>query len=96
MAVSLTARERAALKARGPALEPVVHVGQAGLSDTVIAEVDRALTAHELIKVRLGGDRHERVALGDDLCARTGAAAVQRVGRILLLWRPRPLDEPPA
>ena len=59
-------------------------------------EVDRALTAHELLKVRVGADdRAERVAMGDELCARTGATAVDRVGKVLILWRPRPLDDEP-
>ena len=90
----LTTRERAHLKARAHALEPVVQVGSAGLTDTLVAEVDRALTAHELIKVKIGAaDRDERVAIGDEICARTGAAAVHRVGKVLILWRPRP-DEP--
>lgn len=94
MAPTLTTRERAHLKARAHALEPVVQVGSAGLTDTLVAEVDRALTAHELIKVKIGAaDRDERVAIGDEICARTGAAAVHRVGKVLILWRPRP-DEP--
>ena len=90
----LTPRERAALKARAHALEPYVTVGQAGVSDAVVAETDRALTAHELIKVRLAGaDRETRQALTEDLCRRTDAAAVQSVGRILVLYRPRPDEE---
>jgi RNA-binding protein len=94
MPVSLTARERAALKARAHSLEPLVQLGQAGLSDAIIAEIDRALTAHELIKVRVGGsDREARSGLCAAICARTDAAEVQRVGKILVLWRPRPLDE---
>lgn len=91
MPVPLTARERAALKARAHALEPVVQVGQSGLTDTVAAEVDRALTAHELIKVKIGDpDRDSRAAMGDAIAARTDAAVVQRVGRIVVLWRPKP------
>ena len=89
----LTSRERAHLKARAHALEPVVIVGHAGVSDAVIAEVDRALSAHELIKLRLGvADREAREALCDELAARAGAARVQRVGRVLVLWRPRPAE----
>jgi RNA-binding protein len=96
MASPLTARERAHLKARAHALEPVVQTGGAGITDAVVAEVDRALTAHELLKVRVGtGDRAERVAIGDELCARTGATAVHRVGKVLILWRPRPMDDEP-
>jgi RNA-binding protein len=94
MASPLTAKERAHLKARAHALEPVVQTGTAGLTDAVVTEVDRALTAHELIKVRVGAaDREARVALGNELCARTDAAAVHRVGKVLILWRPRPDDE---
>jgi putative YhbY family RNA-binding protein len=93
MAPTLTAKERAHLKSRAHALEPVVHIGGAGVTDAVVAEVDRALTAHELIKVRIAADdREQRVATGDDLCARTDAAAVHRVGKVLILWRPRPVD----
>lgn len=91
MAMSLTPRERAHLKARAHALEPVVHIGNAGITDTVVAEVDRALTAHELIKVKVASDdRQARVAIGDEICSRTDATAVHRVGKVLILWRPRP------
>lgn len=94
MPVTLTARERAHLKARAHALEPVVHVGNAGLTDKVAAEVERALTAHELIKVKIGGaDRLAREALCDEICGRAEAAEVQRVGKVLVLWRPRPVEE---
>lgn len=95
MPTSLTARQRATLKARAHALEPTVTVGQAGLSEAVVAEADRALTAHGLIKVRIGGaDRDARAEMRDTLCTRTDAAAVQSVGKILVLWRPRPDDAP--
>lgn len=95
MSVPLTSRERAHLKARAHALEPIVQIGHHGITDTVVAEVERALTAHELIKVRIGGtDRDAREAMGAQLCARTDAASVQRVGKVLVLWRPRP-SEPP-
>jgi RNA-binding protein len=91
MPVTLSARERAHLKARAHPLEPVVQVGQAGVTPELTAEVDRSLTAHELIKVRVGGaDRHERERVGDALAAATDAAVVHRVGKVVVLWRPRP------
>jgi putative YhbY family RNA-binding protein len=94
MSVSLTARERAHLKARAHALEPVVQIGHDGLTAAVVKEIDRALTAHELIKIRASGDdRMERAAFMEEICDRTGAAAVQRVGKVLVIWRPRPDDE---
>lgn len=94
MPVPLTPRERQQLKARAHALEPVVHVGQAGVTDKVAAELDRALTAHELIKVKVTApDREAREALCDDIVTRTDAAEVQRVGKVLVLWRPKPEQE---
>ena len=94
MPVSLTPRERAALKARAHSLEPVVKIGQHGLTDAVVVEIDRALTAHELIKVRAGSaDREERTQLVDAISAKTDAASVQSVGKVIVLWRPRPLDD---
>ncbi|MGE3405044.1 MAG: ribosome assembly RNA-binding protein YhbY [Vicinamibacterales bacterium] len=94
-ALALTPRQRKALKARAHVLEPVVQIGQAGTSPAVITEVDRSLTAHGLIKVRLNGaDRQSRAELTDALCAETGAVEVQQVGRVLTLWRPRPDDKP--
>jgi RNA-binding protein len=69
----------------------VVFIGQAGLTDGVVAEVDRALTAHELIKVRIdASDRAERAWIAQAICERTDAATVQSVGKVVSLWRPRP------
>lgn len=91
MAVTLTSRERAHLKARAHALEPIVHIGHGGVTDAVIAEIERSLVAHELIKVRAGGpDRDERKAFFAAVCARTGATSVQTVGKVMVLWRPNP------
>ena len=71
-----------------------MQIGHGGLTDAVVKEIDRALAAHELIKVKiLGDDRHEREATGDAICEKTGAAPVQRVGKVMVIWRPKP-DEP--
>ena len=93
MPVSLSARERAHLKARAHKLEPTVQIGHAGLNDAVATEIDRALTAHELIKVKVtAADRDAREALCDAIGPRVDAAEVQRVGKVLVLWRPRPIE----
>ena len=84
----LTASLRKALKARAHKLEPVVLVGAKGLTDEVVAEIDRALKAHELIKVRTPS--LERDARGHALaaiCERTGAQAVQQIGKVWVLFR---------
>lgn len=94
MALKLSARERAHLKARAHALEPSVLVGHDGLTDGVVAEIDRTLAARELIKVRvLDADRDQREKICEAICERTNAAEVQRVGKVMVLWRPRP-DQP--
>jgi len=93
MPAPLTARERAHLKARAHALEPVVQIGHEGLTDAVVNEIDRALSAHELIKIRAAGDdRMERSAFMEEICERTDASPVQRVGKVLVIWRARPED----
>ena len=90
MAQPLTNRERAELKAQAHSLEPRVHVGGAGVTDALVAEVDSALKAHELIKVKVASDdRVARVAMGDEIADRTSATIVHRVGKVVILWRPR-------
>lgn len=87
--LQLTPEQRKFLKAQGHSLKPVVMVGNAGLTEAVIQEADRALKAHELIKVRvLGDDREAREAWFMELCAALDAAAVQHIGKLLLLYRP--------
>ncbi|MBI4754882.1 MAG: ribosome assembly RNA-binding protein YhbY [Betaproteobacteria bacterium] len=96
-ATSLNPAERRALRARAHALKPVVLVGNDGLSEAVLKEVDRSLTAHELIKIRVAGqDRDQREAMLEAVCRATGAAAVQHIGNILVLYRPAPEAVPAA
>ena len=93
MAVSLTTRERAHLKARAHSLEPSVQVGHSGMTDAVAKEVDRALTAHELIKVKIiGDDRDARRDTAAAIANRADAALVYSVGKVIVLWRPNPDD----
>jgi putative YhbY family RNA-binding protein len=101
VAKELTSAERQVLKGRAHRLNPVVLIGAAGLTPTIVAEVDRALRAHELIKIRvMGAERATREALLGALCAATGAAPVQHIGKVLVVYRERPADEtseaPPA
>jgi putative YhbY family RNA-binding protein len=94
MPVALTPRQRAELKARAHALEPAVYVGKAGVQDSIVLEVDRALTAHELIKMKIDADRDERESMAEIVADRTGATVVQRVGKVVVFWRPRPPSTP--
>lgn len=95
MPAALTSRDRSRLKARAHALEPVVQIGHDGVSDAVVAEIDRALAAHELIKVRAAGhDRDARGELLEAILAKIDATPVQTVGKVMVLWRPRPDESP--
>jgi len=84
----LTPAERKALKAKAHKLDPVVHIGAKGLTEEVIAEVDRALHAHELIKVRAASlDRDAREEAFDRIAEKTRAEAVQHIGKVFVLFR---------
>lgn len=94
--LTLSRDERLALRARAHHLNPVVLLGAAGLTEAVFKETDRALSAHELIKVRIpGDDRDDREAICARLADRLGAARVQVIGKLLVLYRPRPEEEAP-
>ena len=91
---TLTPAERKALKARAHALDPVVLIGDAGLTPAVMAEIDRALTAHELIKVRVfGDDRQARLAMRDRIADELSAEPIQAIGKLLVLFRAAPAIE---
>lgn len=80
--------ERKALKARAHKLDPVVIIGSKGLTGEVLAEVERALRAHELIKVRAPSlERAERGEALKSLCEKTGAEPVQEIGKVFVLYR---------
>lgn len=91
--LALTAAERKALKARAHHLNPVVIVGEAGLSEPVLAEAERAIAIHELIKIRvLGDDRDTRLELMGRLCDALACAPVQMIGKLLVVFRPKPVE----
>ncbi len=95
MPLQLSPAERRALKARAHALEPTVLIGNGGLTPAVAGEIDRNLTAHGLIKVRvMDDDRAMRMDILKQICDDLDAAPVQHIGKILILYRPKP-EAPP-
>jgi RNA-binding protein len=90
-APSLTSRQRKHLRGLAHSLEPLVSVGAAGLSPGVLGQIDAALTAHELIKVRLR-DPEDKKALADEIASRSGAALCGLVGHVVILYRANPED----
>jgi RNA-binding protein len=87
--VSLTSRQARQLRALAHHLDPVVRVGSAGVTDAVIDKTDKELEIHELVKVRIDGDRDEVQADGDKLASATRAEIAQRIGKVVVLYRAR-------
>lgn len=89
----LSPAQRRSLRAAAHHLNPVVSISQKGLTPSVLAEIDRCLKAHELIKLRLYGiERENREALFTEICTALGCAEVQHIGNLLVLWRENPKD----
>lgn len=87
----LTPAQRQFLKARAHSLQPVVMIGNQGLTPAVLKEAECALLAHELIKIKAASDDADtRRGWADALCAATGAHEVQRIGKVLVIYRPAP------
>ncbi|OQW74632.1 MAG: RNA-binding protein [Proteobacteria bacterium ST_bin11] len=78
------------LKAQAHPLNPVVIIGQAGLTDAVIKEINVALDAHELIKVKIRAERDERAAIREQICTQTTAELVQSIGQVAIIYRLNP------
>ena len=90
-AIQLTIAERKAHRAEAHHLDPVVMIGNDGLTPAVVKETDAALKAHGLIKVRvLGDDRAAARAMYQQLADELSAAPIQHIGKLLVLWRPKP------
>jgi putative YhbY family RNA-binding protein len=88
--IKLTPAERSALRAEAHGLNPVVMIGEAGLTEAVMKEVASSLDAHGLIKVRVfGDDREARVTMYEQICEELEAAPVQHIGKLLVLYRPK-------
>ena len=90
-AIELRPAQRKTFRADAHHLDPVVQIGGEGLTPAVIKETDAALKAHGLIKVRVfSDDREARAALLDRLANELNAAPIQHIGKLLVLWRPKP------
>ena len=90
-AIQLSPAQRKEKRADAHHLDPVVMIGNDGLTPNVRKEIDAALSAHGLIKIRvLGDDRAQREAMYQSIAEDLGAAPIQHIGKLLVLWRPKP------
>jgi RNA-binding protein len=89
MPTALTNAQMRFLRGQAHGLKAQLQIGAKGVSDALVAEVDGALEHHELIKVRVASeDRDAREAMIGELAERIGAAVVQKIGKIAVLYRP--------
>ncbi|HKZ72631.1 MAG TPA: ribosome assembly RNA-binding protein YhbY [Steroidobacteraceae bacterium] len=89
--MELTERQRRHLRKLAHPLKPVIQIGDAGLTEPIASETERALRDHELVKVKVrGAGRDARDRMLEELARRTGSALVQRIGHVAVLYRPHP------
>ena len=89
--LQLSSVQRRELRARSHNLDPVVSIAENGLTEAVLNEIEVSLNAHELIKIRVYGDsRENRLAYLEQICTQLGAANVQHIGKLLVVYRPAP------
>ncbi len=89
MSTSLTNAQTRFLRGQAHDLKAMLQIGGKGITDAVIAELDGALEHHELIKIKIAAeDREARDAMIGELAQRSGAALVQRIGHVAILYRP--------
>jgi len=86
---TLNSKQTRFLRSQGHGLEPVVMIGNKGLSETVMREIDISLNAHELVKIKVQSDNRElRQKMLEEICEKLGAVAVQHIGKQLVVYRP--------
>lgn len=87
--MTLTSKQKSYLRSLAHKLKPVVMIGNAGVTENVIQEIDNSLSHHELIKVRVSGmEREDRAETATDLCQKTQSELVGSIGHIVILYRP--------
>jgi RNA-binding protein len=87
--VPLTTRQARFLRALAHPLDPVVRVGAAGVTDAVVDKLDKELEIHELVKVKVEGERDEVRDASTRLAAATQAEVAQVIGKVVILYRKR-------
>ena len=88
--LAISTAERRALEAEAHSLNPVVTIADNGLSETVLKEISHSLNKHGLIKIRVVNDEREiREGYLAEICNTLNAAAIQHIGKLLVVWRPK-------
>ncbi len=84
----ITTTQKRQLRGSAHSLKPVVILGDKGLTDNVLEEINRALDDHELIKIRINAaDKAQRQQITQDICEKTQAQLIHTIGHIIAIYR---------
>jgi len=90
----VNSEQKKQMKGQAHKLKPVIMIGQAGLTDAVLKELDAALDTHELIKIKIRAEREQRKSIKEKICTATNAELIQSIGQIIVIYRQRPEQAP--
>ena len=93
--VPFTNEQRRACKAQAQRLKAKLKVGKEGLSPQFLAALDDALKHHELVKVKFDDFKEQKKELAPQLTEKSGSHLVTRVGNVVVLYRPKPMEPQP-
>jgi RNA-binding protein len=88
--MSLSSRQTSQLRSLAQRLEPILHLGKAGVTGAFLASVEQALNDHELIKIKFTAFKDTKMALAEEMAARTNSELVWIVGHVAVLYRMQP------
>jgi RNA-binding protein len=88
--MSLSSRQTSQLRSLAQRLDPILHLGKAGVTDAFLASAEQALNDHELIKIKFTAFKDEKKALAEDIATRTNSELVWIVGHVVVLYRMQP------
>ena len=78
------------MKTQAHGLKPVIMIGQAGLTEAVLKEIELALDTHELLKIKIRAEREERKVIQQHICTETSAELIQSIGQVVVIYRKKP------
>ena len=86
----MNSEQTKALKTQAHLLKPVIMIGQAGLTEAVLKEIEIALDIHELLKIKVRAERDERKEIFQQICLETKAEKIQSIGQVIVIYRKKP------
>jgi RNA-binding protein len=89
----MNSTDKSHLKVKAHRLKAIVRIGQLGLTEAVLAEIQLALVTHELIKIKINANRDQRKEISQQICKVTQAELLQTIGQMLIIYRKNPDEQ---